>query len=200
MDKVKCTAVSTAVKPVVIEASCLFLWDARAHQGSHLPTNSFAYAHIHALLFLVKMQVIAQHFLNIRVSQSLHVVYQSTALLFFDAVAFKHLPALCQVWERAGWVFSPRLPNQTSIRFRTVSVAVICLKTDISTKGNAALSSILFKPVRSTRWEGSSACLEMVTTSIIESPFYFLQLFVVSWFTSISASWQMWSPAKTIRQ
>lgn len=73
MDKVKCTAVSAAVKPVVIEASCLFLWDARARRGSHLPTNSLAYAHIQALLFLVKMQVIAQHFLNIRVSQSLHV-------------------------------------------------------------------------------------------------------------------------------
>lgn len=70
-------------------------------------------------------------------------------------------------------LFSPGVPNQTSIRFRTVSVAVICLKTDISTECNAALSLILFEPVWSTSWEGSSACLEMVTTSIIESPVLF---------------------------
>lgn len=79
-------AVSTAAKSGVIEASRLFLLDADVHQASHLPPNSFAYAHIHALMLLVKMRIIAQHFLNISVSQSLHVAQRkskntSTSLL-----------------------------------------------------------------------------------------------------------------------
>lgn len=103
----------------------------------------------------------------------------------FGKLQIEYSPLVCQ-------------SKHPSVSLRSVWVAVICLKTDISIECNAVLGSILFKPVRSTRWEGSSACLEMVTTSIIESQFYFLQLFVVSWFTLISANWQMQSPAKAI--
>lgn len=120
---------STAVKPVVIEASRSFLRDARARQGSHLPTNSFAYAYIHAPVFMVKMQVIAQHFLNNRVSQSLHVAQRksknlSTSLLVscFSKLWPSNIYLLCVRFGEGQAEYSP-LACQTkhssvSVRFQ----------------------------------------------------------------------------------
>lgn len=59
---------------------------------------------------------------SVRAKRSLPVCLdtnvQRAFLLFFEAAAFKHPPAPCQVWETADWIFSPRVPNQTAIRFR----------------------------------------------------------------------------------